>query len=31
VRKQEAARSYGVVAASWTIEARAEEWAKVLS
>jgi O-antigen biosynthesis protein len=31
VRKQEAARSYGVVASSWTIEARAEEWAKILS
>lgn len=30
IRKQEAARSYGVVAASWTIEARAEEWANIL-
>lgn len=30
VRKQEAARSYGVVASSWTIEARAEEWANIL-
>lgn len=31
IRKQEAARSYEVVAASYSIEARAQEWAKVLS
>jgi glycosyltransferase involved in cell wall biosynthesis len=31
VRKQEAARSYEVVAASWIMESRAEEWAKVFS
>jgi hypothetical protein len=31
VRKQEAARSYEVVAASWIMESRAEEWAKVLT
>ena len=30
VRKQEAARAYEVVAASWTIEARAEQYAKIL-
>lgn len=31
IRKQEAARSYEVVAASWTIESRAEDWAKILA